>query len=173
MGLPSMDQLLSEQASRNGRLLFRVAFDIVHDGADAEDAVQQAFLKAWEHQDRLRTPAALSAWLTQTVIRECLTLIRRRKTTSKVMDRQARLAPAPAASPFEASEQRERVLSSVAELPESLRTIVVLRLLHDMPGSEIKVILGCSGADVSRKLHQGMEMLRQKLKDWQPTTGEP
>ena len=79
----TMEQRLAYQVHASGRSLFKVAFDILHDAAAAEDACQQAFLKAWEHQDSLRSAGALRAWLTQTVIHESLAVYRRRRTEGR------------------------------------------------------------------------------------------
>src|SRR6202034_1621727 len=96
--------------------------------AAAEDACQQAFLKAWQHQDKLRTREALRAWLTQTVIRECLSVCRRRRTEGRFLERAGRATPAWKMDEPARGEQREKVLASVAELSEPVRTVVVLRL---------------------------------------------
>ena len=77
-----------------------------------------------------------------------------------------------AADDLDSGEQREKVLASIAELPEPVRTVVVLRLLEGLPGNQVKELLECSAVDVSRQLHQGMDMLREKMRAWQVTAGD-
>ena len=168
-----MEQHLAQQVYVHGRFLFKVAYNILRNTAAAEDACQQAFLKAWEHQDELRSRDALRAWLTQTVIRECLSVCRRRRTEGRALERRSQAAPAWETEDTGRGEQREKVLAGVAELAEPVRTVVVLRLLEGMSGNQVKEILQCSATDVSRRLHEGMEILRQKLRSFQETAGEP
>src|ERR1043165_6836887 len=84
-----MEQRLAEQAAVRGRWLFKVAFDILRDATAAEDAAPQASLKAWENRDLLRSAAALGSWLTQTVVHECMTVYRRKRTEEKVLKNRA------------------------------------------------------------------------------------
>ncbi len=53
--------------------------------------------------------------------------------------------------------------NALAELPELTQTVVVLRLVEQLSGKEVKAILGCSGSEVSRRLHAGMDHLRERL----------
>ena len=129
-------------------------------------------MKVWEHQEQLRSRDALRAWLTQTVIRECLSVCRRRRTEGRALERQSRVEPAWEKDDSGRGEHREKVLASVAELDEPVRTVVILRLLEGMSGSEVKEVMQCSAAKVSRQLHEGMEILRRKLRDYQETAGE-
>jgi RNA polymerase sigma-70 factor (ECF subfamily) len=168
-----MEQRLASLVFSHGRTMFRIAFDILRDAAAAEDACQQAFLKAWERQDSLRSPEALRAWVAQTVVNESLGMYRRRRTENRVLHLHARETTIEAHDNPGAGEQREKVLASVAELPEPVRTVVVLRFLDGMSGNQVKDLLQTSAVDVSRQLHHGMELLRQKLKPWHTTAGEP
>ena len=63
----------------------------------------------------------------------------------------------------ERAELRGMLEDSLAELPEPTQVVVVLRLLEGMAGNEVKAVLGCSASEVSRRLHHGMEHLRQRL----------
>ena len=129
-------------------------------------------MKAWEHQDRLRTHEALGAWLTQTVVHEALGVHRRRQTDNRVLERQAQNTAAWHTEPLDGEERRAKVLVGVAELPDAVRSVIVLRLLEGMSGNQTAELLQCSAAEVSRRLHQGMEMLRGKLSERPVTTGD-
>ena len=58
---------------------------------------------------------------------------------------------------------RESLHTNLAELPERTREVVVLRMIQGLGGNEVKELLGCSAAEVSRLLHQGLEQLRRLL----------
>ena len=55
--------------------------------------------------------------------------------------------------------------TSIAELPEQTQLVIVLRLVEGMSGNEVKSLLGCSASEVSRRLHNGMDHLRQVWRD--------
>jgi RNA polymerase sigma-70 factor (ECF subfamily) len=167
-----MDRLLTDQACVSGRLLFTLAYKILRDVDAAEDACQQAFLKAWQHQGTLQSRESLRAWLAQTVVNESLGVYRRRQTEKRILRQQAQTATAVVQEVVDPGEQREEVLSHVSQLPEPIRTVVVLRLLEGLSGNEVKELLGCSAAEVSRRLHEGLDLLREKLRGRALTWGD-
>ena len=63
------ERLLSEQAERNGREFYRLAFNILLNSGDAEDACQTAFMKAWEQRSMIRDGSALKYWLSRAVVK--------------------------------------------------------------------------------------------------------
>ncbi len=159
--------LLAAQVAAHGRLCFRVAQRIVGEPAAAEDACQQAFLKAWEQRHRIHEPAALKAWILRVVTNESLQMLRRSKMQDRV------LAPGRAGRPEQAepapdhrSALRESVLLALEELPETTRLVVLLRVMEGYSGNEVKDMLGCSASEVSRRLHDGFATLRGALAEW-------
>lgn len=155
--------LLSQHSQRHGRFLFRVAMGILRDPSGAEDACQQAFMKAWEQRDALRDPGALRAWLTRVVVNESFLALRRRRTHDSAIQMHAHTHELPV---DERVAMREAVLLAMEKLGEPTRTVVLLRLVQGVSGNEVKAILGCSASEVSRRLHDGMEQLRGLLRDW-------
>jgi RNA polymerase sigma-70 factor (ECF subfamily) len=155
--------LLSRQIALHGALLFRAAFDILKDAADAEDMVQQAFLKAWERRDEIVHAGLLKQWLTRTVVNGSLQTLRRRKTEHRVLKRHASVPASVETPTTEKGELHALLLDAVADLPEMSRTVVVLRVLEGMSGDDVKNLLGCSAAEVSRQLHRGLDQLRRMM----------
>jgi RNA polymerase sigma-70 factor (ECF subfamily) len=155
-------RLLSEQLRHNGRLFYRLAHGVLRDAAAAEDACQHAFLRAWEHRDRIdASPGALKAWLARTVINQSLSVARRGKVERRAIAGHAEVrAGAAVVAVGDPAETREVVLAAVARLPDACRAVVAMRLLDGMSGVEVKDLLGCSSPEVSRQLHRGMELLR-------------
>ena len=169
MGDASWNLLLSEQLRHNGRLFFRLAHNVLRDPVAAEDVCQQAFLRAWEQRDCIAADAgSLKGWLARTVINGSIQILRRGKVEQRVLSAQAHLRPAEVGGGGGGEvpgEVREAVLAAVAKLPETPRCVVVMRLLQGMSGGEVKDLLGCSAAEVSRQLHRGMDELRHLLAD--------
>jgi RNA polymerase sigma-70 factor (ECF subfamily) len=167
-----MEALLAGQMAARGHFLFRVAYNILRDDSEAEDVCQQAFMKAWEYQDRFRAYEALGSWLTQTVVNESLALHRRKKTESRALEHHSQDHATWDEPAADNQEQREMVLLEVARLAEPVRLIVVLRLLEGMSGNQVAELLECTAVEVSRRLHQGMEILRGKLTQRHANTGD-
>lgn len=161
---------LADQMARHGELYYKLAFGVLRDAAAAEDACQQAVVKALRKGDELRGAESLRAWLARVVVNECLSMRRRLKVEKKALTE--RVAPAVARAPLGAGwELRDAVMSAVENLPEPSRTIVILRMLDGMSGGEVSQELECSESYVSRQLHTAMEQLREVLQDWKTTDG--
>ena len=158
--------LLGERVREDGRLYFLLAFGVLRDAHGAEEACQQAMLKAWDQRGRIE-PGKLRAWLARVVVNESLYVARRRKVERSWADAQApRHAEPGGPAPLEAMATREAVTLAMDRLPETARTVVALRVMQGLSGNEVKELLGCSAAEVSRQLHAGMEQLRGLLAEF-------
>ena len=159
---------LADQMARHGELYYKLAYGVLRDAAAAEDACQQAVVKALGKAEVLRGAESLRAWLARVVVNECLSMRRRQKVEKKALAE--RVAPAVARAPLGGDwEMREAVLSAVENLSEPSRTIVILRMLDGMSGGDVSEALECSESYVSRQLHAAMEQLREVLQDWKTT----
>src|SRR3712207_1202223 len=116
------ETLLSDQIRDNGRLFYQLAYNVLRDRATAEDACQQAFLRAWQERGRIQSHAALKGWLARTVINASLQTVRRGKIERRVMHNQTRVTPDSDTHPAEGAELREAVVKALAQLPETTRT---------------------------------------------------
>jgi len=157
---------LGAQVQQRGRLLFRVAYGLLRDAAAAEDACQQAFLRAWEEHERIRSHEALGPWLVRTVTTDCLQRLRRRRIEQKVMRSYAERRADDdddVKSPGHDGEVRDAILDALAKLPELTQVVVVFRVMQGLSGDQVKDIVGCSAAEVSRQLHRGLDQLRHHL----------
>jgi RNA polymerase sigma factor (sigma-70 family) len=152
------------QFRQSSRLLYRLAMGILRDAPAAEDACQQALAKAWERRAELRDAAVLRSWLARVVLTESLQMRRRGKIERRVLVEQAwRPQKQPASADH---DLRESILAAMEQLPEQVRLVVALRVMQDVPGNDVKDLLGCSASEVSKQLHRGLEMLKGLLADW-------
>ena len=150
------------QVQTNSRLFYRVAYRILRDPGAAEDVCQQAFLKAWSVQESIKDAVALQAWLMRVVVNESLQVLRQRKI--RLRDAQSEQAKGDVRfSSLEHEEFREQFHQVLEELPAPTQTVVMLRLVEGLSGNEVKNLLGCSPSEVSRRLHQGLDHLRERL----------
>jgi len=142
---------LYEQYGRlvHGILLAHVSYH------DAEDLMQDVFLKALERLSALREPAAFSGWLIA---------IARRAATDYIRIRRPTLEPGPAIVGGSAPDgEAFAVLAVIRRLPESYRETLVLRLVEGMTGPEIAARTGLAPDSVRVNLCRGMKLLREQL----------
>jgi len=154
--------------------LFRVARSILRDDADAEDALQDAYVQAYRKLGDFRGDAELSTWLTRIVINQALMRARKRKRDHNVVSfvqQPADAAPMEVAdetaeSPSDAALRAEvrRVLESrIDALPEVFRTVFVMREVEEMTARETADALGIPEATVRTRLFRARGLLREAL----------
>jgi RNA polymerase sigma-70 factor, ECF subfamily len=155
-------ELLAEQVRQHARLWFRLAYDVLHDAHAAEDVCQQALLRAWSNRDQLRDAGQLRAWISRTVVNESLQVLRRRRVEVRARDHHAK-PEVTRELPDDPIAAREQVVMGLEALSEPVRAVVALRIMEGMSGNNVKELLGCSAAQVSRMLHEGLDQLRMVL----------
>lgn len=161
--------------SANNRRLFRLARGILRDDSDAEDAVQEAYLRAFTHLDSFRGESTLSTWLSRIVINEALGRLRRARPAGVQYDDRAaienRVIPFPGggeamADPEKSMAQREiqRVVElAIDELPEPFRIVFVTRVIEGMNVEETADVLGLKAETVKSRLHRARALLRANV----------
>src|SRR5437660_7536 len=108
---------------------FQWAFEMLQDSHLAEDAVQEAFLTAYEHLNQLKDPSAFPGWFKRIVVSQCSRLIRRKDFADLAADLLDDSAPASEPDPSEEVEEREseeRLKQALHRLPEHERTVTEL-----------------------------------------------
>ncbi len=156
----------------NGRL-FRVARAILKDDAEAEDALQDAYLEAYRHLDEFRGEAQLSTWLTRIVVNQSLLRLRRQKRERVVVPfdgpeerEEVEVADENAEPPSSAvlrAEVRRVLEQRIDELPVAFRTVFVMREVEDMTVDETAECLGIPPATVRTRLFRARSLLRTAL----------
>jgi RNA polymerase sigma-70 factor, ECF subfamily len=168
-------QVFEELLSANLDLLYRTALRLCGGrAADAEDLLQDAMLRAFEHRDALREPGAGRAWLFTILVRTNLNRARsqgrRREESASDLSEQAfeeALASwVPAERPdewLERSELRRRVSNAVNELDDDLREVVVLLDLEGLSYREVSAMLEVPEGTVASRLFRARRALRAVL----------
>lgn len=149
--------------------LFRVGIAYLQNHAQTEDAIQNAYLKAFLHLPRFRGTAAFGTWLTRIMINECLMMLRSRK--GLVMEnidnwdsRQDHEAFAvPAADPVDGEEMKAILEQAVQALPRLHRAVYLLREVQHLTTAETAQCLGLSRENVKVCLHRAREGLKSRL----------
>lgn len=155
--------------------LFRVARAILRDDADAEDALQDAYVQAYRKLDEFRGEAELGTWLTRIVINQALMRLRKRTRDRVIVPfrqhedgttQEFDVADDKAESPSDAAirgEVRKLLEQRIDALPEAFRTVFVMREVEEMTARETAEALGIPEATVRTRLFRARALLRQAL----------
>ena len=171
---PATDEMLVERVRagdlgalealmrRHNRLLYRTARAILRDDAEAEDAVQEAYLRAYRALHAFRGESKFSTWLVRIAANEAL--MRRRRNA-----RAAAVVPIDAAAELQAEgkagdDMLRRLLEKrIDALPDDYRAVFVLRALEELSVEETAVALGIPQATVRTRHFRARSLLRESL----------
>jgi RNA polymerase sigma-70 factor, ECF subfamily len=159
---------------RHNRQMFRTARAILRNDADAEDAVQEAYLKAFLHLDGFAGASRLSTWLVKITVNEALARLRRRMPGGGPDDLQAddlaeesmHERTTAETSPEAAAAQGEirRLLEAAIDaLPQAQRTVFMLRAVEEFSTEDTATCLGIPPETVKTRLHRARQALRRRL----------
>lgn len=149
--------------------LYRVGMAYLRDHAQTEDAMQNAYLKAFLNLRHFRDNAAFATWLTRIMINECLMHLRRRKRfiMETIDDAAARPEAALFAEPEPDGLGRQEIKAlleqAIQTLPRSHRVVYLLREVQQLSTEETARCLGLSAANVKVSLHRAREGLKAQL----------
>lgn len=160
----------------NGKL-FRVARAILKDDAEAEDALQDAYVLAYRRAGQFRGDAELGTWLTRIVINQALMQLRKRKRERVVVpfpdrtgahgeERTPDMPDDKAESPSDTTlraEVRRVIERRIDQLPIAFRTVFVMREVEDMTVEETAACLGIPASTVRTRLFRARALLREAL----------
>ena len=160
----------------NNQRLFRTAWSILKDRGEAEEAVQSAYVSAFASLDTFEGRSSLSTWLTRIVLNEALGRVRAQKRrrdqlegagVSMMDDYREALMRGSEARPPDVALAREQMRllleQAVAALPETFRTVFVLREVEGLSGEETAEVLDLPVATVKTRLHRARRKLQQIL----------
>ncbi|KAB2899383.1 MAG: RNA polymerase sigma factor [Burkholderiaceae bacterium] len=160
---------------RHNRLLFRTARSILKSDSEAEDALQDAYLRAWRALGGFRADARLSTWLVRIVVNEALGRLRRRDAQVIPLDAamgstepgiQASLTADPDRQPERIAmraEIRRLMEARIDLLPDAFRSVFMLRAVEEMNVEEVSQALGIPEATVRTRFFRARGMLRESL----------
>jgi RNA polymerase sigma-70 factor (ECF subfamily) len=162
---------LREIMQANNRRLYRLARGILRNDSEAEDVVQETYVRAFTHLDGFRGESGLSTWLSRIAINEALGRVRSVKphveldsVPEAALEAQIIKFPvSPAGDPERTMAQREiqRVVErAIDELPDVFRMVFVARVMEGMNIEETADLLGVKPETVKTRLHRARTMLR-------------
>lgn len=158
----------------NNRRLYRLARGILRNDSEAEDVVQETYVRAFTHLDSFRGESGLATWLARIAINEALGRLRSRQPTVELASLpsgaiEAQIIQFPLAAstdPEKAMAQREIqtvVEHAIDELPEPFRLVFITRVVEGMNVEETADILDLKPETVKTRLHRARAMLRENV----------
>ena len=162
---------------RHNQRLFRSARSILHSDAEAEDAVQDAYLQAYRSIATFRGDAQLSTWLTRIVVNQALARLRKAGRRAQITslhgdaedihdldeaDMKASTTESPESSAMRA-QARAMLELSIDALPEQFRTVFVMRAVEEMSGEEVALCLDIPEATVRSRYFRARSLLRTAM----------
>lgn len=161
---------------RHNRTLFRTARAILRDDAEAEDALQEAYLQAYHALPGFRAEARFSTWMVRIVANEALMRLRKEKRRAQIVPMQSADAtpgleeladtimennrPEPSA---ERAEMRRLLERQIDLLPDAYRTVFMLRAVEELPAEEVAAVLQIPEATVRTRFFRARSLLREAL----------
>ena len=153
---------------RYNQRLYRVARSILRNDTDAEDVMQDAYVRAYEHLNQFAGEAKFSTWLTKIAVYEALERVRRRGRTDSGRDAEHVMAKTKSDTPDPERQAYDHELRSVLEyaidtLPEIYRLVFVLRTVEGLSVAETSGCLDIGTEAVKTRLHRARSLLRKDL----------
>jgi len=182
--LPASEAIPRLMEAHGGKI-YGLGLRICQGTAEAEDLVQETFLRAFRHWEQFEGRSEPSSWLYTIATRLCRRMHRKRSGEPQHMESLAELLPSPdeaVPAPPETSdpldrqlrrEARERVQRALAELPLDFRMPLMLKDIAELSMPQIAEILGLKEATVKTRIHRARLKLRRVLAEGFPEPAEP
>jgi RNA polymerase sigma-70 factor (ECF subfamily) len=155
-------RLVLDLADRGLDRAFRLAGLILGDRAEAEDATQDALVRAWRASATLRDPAGFDAWFDRILINVCRDRLRRRgKVRLLTLDGAA--GTMEAQDPFRKVYADDELLGALRALGDDERMVLILHFWADLTLEAVGVRLDCPVGTVKSRLHRGLKVMRGQL----------
>jgi RNA polymerase sigma-70 factor, ECF subfamily len=156
---------------RYNQRLYRVARAIVRNDAEAEDVMQDAYVRAYQNLRQFEGRSPFSAWLTKIAVHEALARLRQRRKFDQLdsgseegdfVVEPATQAPDPETA-TSAAEITRLLEQTLLTLPEQYRAVLMLRDIEEMSTADTAAVLDLTEENVKVRLHRGRAMLRREL----------
>jgi RNA polymerase sigma-70 factor (ECF subfamily) len=163
---------------RNNRRVYRTIRAVLRDGAEVEDAMQEAYVSAFTHLDQFQGSARWSTWLCRIAYNEALARVRRLKRfvsieagrdaggEGSMQDKNAPRTPAPDPERTTGDRELARVLEgAIDRLPDIYRAVLMLRQIDGLGVAETASVLDVAEEVVKTRLHRARALLRTELEE--------
>ncbi|MCX7681155.1 MAG: sigma-70 family RNA polymerase sigma factor [Anaerolineae bacterium] len=165
-------EAFGELIRRNQEQVIGLVYRLCGDMELAEDAAQEAFLRAWQHLPSYRPDAPFKNWLYRIAANIALSALRRERAMTDIDDLLPAASDEEPEDETEASERREYVRRAVLALPAASRAVLVLREYEGLSYREIAEVLNIPIGTVMSRLNYARSKLRESLAPYLQAEGE-
>jgi RNA polymerase sigma-70 factor (ECF subfamily) len=159
--------------SRYNQRLYRIGMSIIRDPAEVEDAMQVAYIKAYENLGKFEFKSSFSTWLTRILINESLLRLKKRKQSvtmnEDITNNQFYHRETETRTPLNEvlnTELKEMLEQAILRLPEKYRAVFVMREIENMNVAETQECLNLSEANVKVRLNRAKVLLQNLLSSY-------
>ena len=157
-------QVMDEIFERYCDAVYRLAYSYLKNAADAEDVVQDVFVKRMQCSKKFRDEEHEKAWLLRVTINRAKDLLKSHWMTKRDVEEKIYLGYS-----LNLDQEKKEVLEQVLALPEKCKVAVYLHYFEGYTSKEIGKILHCTEAAVRMRLKKGRELLKMELEDLRGT----
>ena len=143
--------------------LYRIAKSILWNESEVEDAMQEAYIKAFQQLPKFEKRSGFATWITKILINECLMLKRRSKSKTSANELINLIDYTTPENATMNKELKNILEGAIATLPEKYRSVFVMREIENMSVAETGESLNISETNVKARLSRAKEMLRNNL----------
>jgi len=154
---------------RYWNLVFAMALSRMNDPHEAEDVAQESFLKAYSQLHTLREPARFAGWMSRIASQQCTNAVRKRLRCRAALGSQVGppgewdAVPMYSSNPGLTHDQMQFVRTTVGQLPEKFRDLILMRFMGGLSAVQIAEQLGKRPGTVRVRLHRAYKILRKDL----------
>ncbi|HTT19882.1 MAG TPA: sigma-70 family RNA polymerase sigma factor [Candidatus Sulfotelmatobacter sp.] len=165
----SLDEVIEELVRQHSRLVYRIAYSVLHQHHDAEDATQETFMRVLRYGSKLVNVEDPKTWLARIAWRVAVDRSKRRGNREFPLDdpdrpvREIAACNASAEQALQNSQSGAAVEKLIAALPEKLRAPLILSALQEMSPREIAATLNINEAAVRSRIFRARQTLKEKL----------
>ncbi|MGX5820614.1 sigma-70 family RNA polymerase sigma factor [Chitinophaga lutea] len=160
-------QLFGLLIRKYNQRLYRIGMSVLENEAEAEDAMQTAYINAYEHLPRFEGRAAFGTWLTRIMLNQCYDQKRKNRHTLTNFEQPDNFVVMGTPANELANKELGNVLEeAIAQLPEKYRLVFVMREIEDMSVRETSATLDIEETNVKVRLTRAKAMLRQSLNSY-------
>ncbi|MEV7723479.1 sigma-70 family RNA polymerase sigma factor [Streptomyces sp. NPDC087917] len=163
------EEAFEELVRGHGSAMVHLAYRLLGDRTEAEDAVQDAFISAWRKLPEFRGEAGFRTWLHRIVTNRCLNVLRARRPVTDIDDVPEPVAPEHQSSPARAAESTAAVRAlgqAMAGLSAEQRACWVLREIEGMPYEAIAEVVGITQEAVRARVFRARRCLTEAMGAW-------
>ena len=165
-GMSDIDSLFRSLVDQNSESLYWHVRTLVGSHEDADDILQEVFVKVWKALPGFRGDSSINTWLWRIATNEALSFLRKQKVRAALrfssIDAEAErvLDSDPW---FDGDEAQRRLAVAVAKLPDKQRAVFCMRYFEEMPYEEISAITGTSVGALKASYHQATEKIKASV----------